>query len=135
VTNFQFELVSPSKLVFSEQVSMIVLPGEEGYFGVLKQHMPMVAQLRTGLLEVYKVDNNLGESFFIEDGIAEINNDSCTVLAEKIYNKDNMTIEDLLKRENELESMFNSSGDISDKKNISSELEKIQEFVRLLKAS
>ena len=135
MTDFKFELVSPVKLVFSDQISMIVLPGEEGYFGVLKNHMPMVSQLRTGLLEIYKNDSNGSEkSFFIQGGVAEINHESCTVLAESIYDKDNMNLEDLMKQETEIKSTLNSSINNLDKKNALHKLESIQEFIRLLNA-
>ena len=134
--DFKFELVSPVKLVFSDQISMIVLPGEEGYFGVLKNHMPMVSQLRTGLLEIYKNDRTESEKiFFIEGGVAEIDHDSCTVLAETIYDKDNMNLEDLLKKESEIELTLDSLSNNLDKKNALAKLESIQEFIRLLNVS
>ena len=70
--NLTFELVSPAKLVFSDQVNMVVVPGKEGYFGVLPKHMPMISDLRPGILKISK-DNEFEKSYFIEGGVAEIN--------------------------------------------------------------
>ena len=43
-----FELVSPEKLLVSEAVEMVVIPGAEGDIGVLPGHAPLLAALKTG---------------------------------------------------------------------------------------
>ena len=48
-----FELVTPEKLVRSEEVHMVVVPGTEGDFGVLEGHAPVMSVIRTGELTVY----------------------------------------------------------------------------------
>ncbi|MFN8702296.1 MAG: F0F1 ATP synthase subunit epsilon, partial [Rhodospirillales bacterium] len=49
----KFELVSPERLVLSEDVDMVVVPGGEGDFGVLKGHAPVVSTLRFGTIDVH----------------------------------------------------------------------------------
>jgi F-type H+-transporting ATPase subunit epsilon len=50
--SFLLEIVTPFRKVFSERVSAIVAPGEEGYFGVLPGHTPLLTSLQTGYLKV-----------------------------------------------------------------------------------
>ena len=49
----EFELVAPERLLMSTPVSMVVVPGAEGDFGVLEGHAPLVATLRPGILTVH----------------------------------------------------------------------------------
>src|SRR5258707_11322790 len=47
-----FDLVSPERMLLSEDVDMVTLPGAEGYFGVLAGHAPVISSLRPGVIEV-----------------------------------------------------------------------------------
>ncbi|MFZ5747989.1 MAG: ATP synthase F1 subunit epsilon [Pseudomonadota bacterium] len=78
-----FELVTPEKLVRSEEVHMVVVPGTDGDFGVLQGHAPFMSTVRDGLLSVYKTDKGTPETIRIEGGFAEVNEKGLTVLAEK----------------------------------------------------
>ena len=49
-----FELVTPARLVRSEEVHMVVVPGTDGEFGVLEGHAPFMSTVRDGTLKVYK---------------------------------------------------------------------------------
>ena len=51
-----FELVTPAKLVRSEDVYMVVVPGTEGEFGVLEGHAPVMSTIRDGAMKVYKTE-------------------------------------------------------------------------------
>jgi F-type H+-transporting ATPase subunit epsilon len=77
-----FELVSPAKLLVSEPVDMVVVPGSEGDFGALAKHAPMITTVRPGVIEVHdggKVSNRI----FVAGGFAEVNEERITVLAEE----------------------------------------------------
>ena len=78
---FTFELVSPEKLLFSGQVTMVTVPGEEGDFGVLHAHSPLISTLRPGVLWVYEGDT-ITQRVFIAGGFAEVTGERCTVLAD-----------------------------------------------------
>ena len=78
-----FELVTPAKLVRSEDVHMVVVPGTEGDFGVLAGHAPVMSTIRNGELAVYKTQGGEPERIAIEGGFAEVNDKGLTVLAEK----------------------------------------------------
>ncbi len=77
----KFELVSPERLVLSENVDMVVVPGSEGDFGVLAGHSPVVSTLRFGTIEVH--DNGaVKDRIFVAGGFAEVTPEGVTVLAE-----------------------------------------------------
>jgi F-type H+-transporting ATPase subunit epsilon len=79
-----FELVTPAKLVRSEDVHMVVVPGGEGDFGVLEGHAPVMSTIRDGALLVYKDASASPEEIRIQGGFAEVGDNGLTVLAEHV---------------------------------------------------
>ena len=77
-----FELVTPEKLVRSEDVYMVVVPGTEGDFGVLEGHAPVMSTIRDGTLSIYRTERGEPEVVPIQGGFAEVNASGLTVLAE-----------------------------------------------------
>lgn len=78
-----FELVTPEKLIRSEDVHMVTVPGTEGDFGVLQGHAPLVSTLRDGELLVFKTQGAAPATIHVEGGFAEVNERGLTVLAER----------------------------------------------------
>jgi F-type H+-transporting ATPase subunit epsilon len=78
-----FELVTPEKLVRSEDVYMVTVPGTEGDFGVLEGHSPLVSTLRDGDLLVFATQSAQPATIRVEGGFAEVNERGLTVLAER----------------------------------------------------
>ncbi|MAL78940.1 MAG: F0F1 ATP synthase subunit epsilon [Sneathiella sp.] len=76
------DLVSPEKLLLSDEFEMVVLPGAEGDFGVLAGHLPITSTLRPGVISIYEGDKEK-ERIFVNGGFAEVSNDKITVLAEE----------------------------------------------------
>ena len=79
----RFELVTPERLLLSEEVHMVVVPGTEGDFGVLEGHAPVMSTIRDGELAVYRTAGAEPERIAITGGFAEVNDKGLTVLAEK----------------------------------------------------
>ena len=77
----QFELVAPERLLLSEPVDMVVVPGSEGDFGVLPGHAPLISTVRPGLIETYQ-GKTVKDRIFVAGGFAEVTRERCTVLAE-----------------------------------------------------
>ena len=77
----EFELVSPERLLLSEPVEMVVVPGAEGDFGVLPGHAPMISTLRPGVISIYE-GGTARDRIFVAGGFAEVTPERCTVLAE-----------------------------------------------------
>jgi F-type H+-transporting ATPase subunit epsilon len=77
-----FDLVSPERMLLSEDVDMVTLPGAEGYFGVLAGHAPVISSLRPGVIEVTGgTTPNL--RLFVRGGFAEVDAKKVIVLAEE----------------------------------------------------
>ncbi len=79
-----FELVTPTRLVLSDDVYMVVVPGSEGEFGVLEGHAPFMSTVRRGALTVYRSENAQPEEIRIDGGFAEVGENGLTVLAEHV---------------------------------------------------
>lgn len=86
---FTFDLVSPEKLLLSEEVDMVVVPGAEGDFGVLIGHAPLISALRPGVIDTY-TGTKVKKRIFVAGGFAEVTGERCTVLAEEA-----MPVEDI----------------------------------------
>lgn len=78
----EFELVSPQRLLRSESVEMVVVPGAEGDFGVLPGHSLLIATVRPGVIDIHE-GGQVKESIFVAGGFAEVSPQRCTVLAEE----------------------------------------------------
>ena len=76
----KLEIVTPERIVVSEEVDEVVLPGMEGEFGVLSGHIPFLTALKVGML-AYKLDNR-EEHLAVSWGYAEVTGDNVKVLAE-----------------------------------------------------
>ncbi|MEL6965599.1 MAG: F0F1 ATP synthase subunit epsilon [Pseudomonadota bacterium] len=92
-----FELVSPERLLASEDVDMVVAPGAGGDFGVLPEHSPLMSLLRPGVIEIYDGDN-ITQRIFVGGGFAEVNEKGCTVLAEEALRVDDIDVAEAEKR-------------------------------------
>jgi len=80
---FNFELVSPEEKLISAPAKMVVIPGEEGDFGVLPNHSALVSSIRPGVIEIFANDNAEPRRVFVAGGFADVTETSCTVLAEE----------------------------------------------------
>ncbi len=87
----KLELVSPERLLLSEQVEMVLVPGAEGVFGVLPRHAPTLSTLRPGFVDVY-AGNAVKERFFVTGGFAEVTPSTCTVLVDEAIPQASLTV-------------------------------------------
>jgi F-type H+-transporting ATPase subunit epsilon len=78
--SFQFELVSPERLLMAEPVEQVVVPGSEGQFTVMKGHAPFMTTLRPGVIDI--VRGGKTSRIFVRGGFADANAAGLTVLAE-----------------------------------------------------
>jgi F-type H+-transporting ATPase subunit epsilon len=78
---FRFELVSPERILMSEDVEQVLVPGGDGDFTVLTGHAPLISTLRAGVLDVTGAGGR--RQLFVKGGFAEVEADRLTILAEK----------------------------------------------------
>ena len=88
--NFKLEIISPEKIIFSDNVTMVTLPSYEGDMSVLKYHISIITFLKPGIIKIQKNDGNF-EEFFVQDGTIEYFNDSLVVLSESAINVKNIS--------------------------------------------
>lgn len=81
MTTLKLEIVSPDRLVLSEEVEELQIPGKAGYLGILPGHVPLVTELAIGEMSYIKE----GQSHYLSVawGFCEVLSDKVTVLAEK----------------------------------------------------
>lgn len=92
---FTFELVSPERKLIFGPAKMVVIPGEEGDFGVLPGHSALVATIRPGVVQITMADDTAPQRIFIAGGFADVSPSNCTVLAEEAVNVSDLNQADL----------------------------------------
>lgn len=110
----EFELVSPEKLLISEAVEMVVVPGSEGNFGALPQHAPMLSTVRPGVIDVYK-GGKVADRIFVAGGFAEVNQERCTVLAEEAVRVADLTADGVQARLQAARDAFQEADGVTEK--------------------
>ena len=82
MAELHFELVTPDKLVMSDDVHMVVVPGTEGESGIMAGHAPYMTTLRDGEIAVYRTATGEPERIPVSGGFADVSERGLTVLAE-----------------------------------------------------
>lgn len=77
----KIEIVSPERLLISQTVQSVSVPGTEGYFTVMADHAPFMTTLRPGFITV--TGDNAAEVFFVRGGFADVSPEGLTILAEE----------------------------------------------------
>ena len=81
--SFNLEIITPEQVIYNENIDLVIMPGIEGDFGILKNHLPFLTYLRLGLIYIYK-EKKIIDSFLVNTGIVEVTNQSCVLLTEDI---------------------------------------------------
>ena len=84
MADLHFELVTPEKLIRSEDVHMVVVPGTEGDFGVMAGHAPVMTTLKDSEIKVFKTAGAQPETIKVSGGFAEVGDKGLTILAESV---------------------------------------------------
>jgi len=82
MADLHFELVTPDRLVMSDDVYMVVVPGTEGESGIMAGHAPYMTTLKDGEIAVYRNQSGQPERIAVTGGFAEVSDKGLTVLAE-----------------------------------------------------
>ena len=90
--NFKLEIISPEKIIYSQDTGMVTLPSYEGDMSILKNHISIITFLRPGIIKAQNKEGNF-EEFFVQDGTVECFNNNLIVLSASAIN-----IKDLSKK-------------------------------------
>lgn len=96
-TAFKFDLVSPERLLVSEDVESVVIPGSEGEMTVMALHAPVMTTIRPGIVTV-KTAAGAEERYVVFGGFADILPTGCTLLAESAVSVKNLDRGDIGRR-------------------------------------
>ncbi|MCQ8783038.1 F0F1 ATP synthase subunit epsilon [Mangrovibrevibacter kandeliae] len=92
--SFKFELVSPERLLMSEDVTAVVVPGTEGYLTVMAGHAPLMTTLKPGVVEA-TTSGGAQRRIYVRGGFADISMQGFTLLAETATPVEDLKPEDL----------------------------------------
>jgi F-type H+-transporting ATPase subunit epsilon len=104
-----FDLVSPERLLISEEVESVVVPGAEGYFTVFARHAPFMSTLKPGLVEVKELSGGV-QKIFVRGGFADVSPAGLTILADEAIFAADIDAADLQER------VRNAEEDVADAK-------------------
>jgi F-type H+-transporting ATPase subunit epsilon len=90
--NIRLEVVTPEKSVVSEEVKIVMAPGDEGEFGVLAGHTPFMTSLKTGTVH-YEDAGGTDHYVFVSGGFAEALPDRVTILADSAERRKDIDME------------------------------------------
>jgi F-type H+-transporting ATPase subunit epsilon len=105
----KFELVSPERLLLSEDVTSVTVPGTEGDFTALVGHAPVLSTIRPGVITV-RAEDGAERRYFVRGGFAEITSEGLTVLAEETTPMEELSAERLA------DEIKNAEDDVTDAK-------------------
>tara|TARA_B100001173_G_C15782136_1_gene459757 strand:+ start:154 stop:549 length:396 start_codon:yes stop_codon:yes gene_type:complete len=110
--NFKIEIISPEKVIFSDDIKTIKIPSYEGDMSILKNHISIITFLRPGIVRLEKQDGN-AEEFFVEDGTVEFFNNTLVLLSSSAVDTKNLSKEFLENLSKDTENKL-SKDDITD---------------------
>jgi len=88
--NFKIDIISPEKIIFSDEIKAVKVPSYEGDMNLLKNHISIISFLRPGIVQIAKKDGS-SEFFFVEDGIVEFFNNTLVLLSATVKSIKNIS--------------------------------------------
>lgn len=104
------EVLTPNGSIFNGPVTTVTVPGEEGEFGVLSQHVALTTLLKAGVIDIIK-ENGTKESIVVNWGVVQVANNTVTVLVDGAVAIRGDSESDMAKALEEAKSLINSVAD------------------------
>ena len=134
MATFKFELVSPERLLMSEDVEQVVVPSSDGDFGVLAGHAPVVATLRPGIIEVYRIGGERTR-IFVLGGFAEVDPAHLTILAQQATNVADLKADDIARHIQVAGDSVGQARDDESRRKAQETLDRLREFEGTLRVA
>lgn len=106
----KLEIVTPEKRVLDTNIESLVVPGVEGYLGILPNHAPLVAGLKTGVIKYEEAGKT--EKVAVSGGFLEIANNQATILANTAEFSGDIDIERAMEAKKRAEERLKKQEDI-----------------------
>lgn len=97
MASFKFELVSPERLLVSEEIESVVIPATEGEMTVMANHAPVMTTIKPGVVTV-KTAAGQQDRYVVFGGFADILPAGCTLLAESAVSVKDLDRDDVARR-------------------------------------
>lgn len=97
MANFSLSVVAPDRTVFEDEVQSVILPGVNGYLGILARHEPMIIALRPGIMEFRDLNNQV-DYVSVSGGFAEVSENHVIVLAQDAERATEIEVQDAERR-------------------------------------
>ncbi|TDI53840.1 MAG: F0F1 ATP synthase subunit epsilon [Alphaproteobacteria bacterium] len=129
---FQFDLVSPEKLLMSDPVEEVIVPGADGQFTVLIGHAPFLTTLKPGVLDIRNADGT-SQRIYVNGGFADVNAGGLTVLAEQAMPLEEVNAEIMALQITDAEEDLADAGDDAEKRAVAQkQLDDLKDIQRWL---
>ncbi|NOY88125.1 MAG: ATP synthase F1 subunit epsilon [FCB group bacterium] len=89
---FHLSIVTPEKIFYDDEVKSLVVPGSEGYLGILSKHAPLITALKPGKLE-FKDSHDKHVIFAVSGGFLEVSNNQANLLVEAVEPAEEIDLE------------------------------------------
>ncbi len=89
--SIQVEIVTPERLLLSQEADMVLLPGEAGQMGVMRNHVPLMTTLIPGEIILFR-NGEEDEILAVSGGLAEVRPDTVTILADTAERGDEIDV-------------------------------------------
>ena len=109
--NFNLEIISPEKIILSENVNSVTMPSFEGEMTILPDHIPLITFLRPGIV---RIEGSKESEYFVEEGTVEFSNNTLIILSSTIIPLENVKGENLTKMIEESKALL-AKENLSDK--------------------
>jgi F-type H+-transporting ATPase subunit epsilon len=125
-TTIVTKIITPSNILLEQESEIVSIPGEEGYFAVLPNHAPLIANLQPGIIiitylsQIYK--------YFIYSGIVQVTVSNVNIITEFAINCSNFDKDIISKKLLELEQKLSNSNNEDSSNSISTEILRYQEL-------
>lgn len=80
---FRLSIVTPEKVFFEDDVSSLIVPGSDGYLGVLSNHAPLITAIKPGKIEFKDVQSR-PRTLAVTQGFLEVSHNVATILADAV---------------------------------------------------
>jgi len=127
---FKFELVTPERMLVSEDASQVVVPGAEGDFTVLPGHAPVISALRPGIIDAALAGGGKQARVFVNGGFAEVDADRLTVLVQRAFEVEAMDAATIASELQVAEADLSAAADDTAKRNASAAIEQLRALQR-----
>lgn len=89
---FDLSIVTPEKVFYEAKIKSLVVPGSEGYLGILANHAPLITALMPGKIEFSDAEGKV-VILAVSGGFLEVSGNRATLLADAVESADEIDME------------------------------------------